>query len=168
MARKYVSDEELQKIIGDSDFDIGETLQSEDDGWESSSEEEDSVSMQEEHSDTEQTSSNSENSDSDIDVQDDLKFISKSGFQWDWNREHPDKPKKNSSISKAELCAFIGILLAAGRNRERKISAIYSDNNKLSSSIKAYRIMDSIFYTLVITYFKGKEISAIKYENIDK
>ncbi|KAF5286981.1 hypothetical protein FQA39_LY16095 [Lamprigera yunnana] len=88
----------------------------------SSSEEEDSVVSQEEHSDTEQTSSNSENSDSDIDVQDDLKFISKSGFQWDWNREHPDKPKKNSSISKARLWCLYMILLAAGRNRERKIA----------------------------------------------
>ncbi|KAF5298071.1 hypothetical protein FQA39_LY11839 [Lamprigera yunnana] len=83
MARKYITDEELQKIIEDSDFEIDETLQSEDDGWESSSEEEDNMNMQEEHSDTKQTSSNSENSDSDIDVQDDLKIISKSEFQWD-------------------------------------------------------------------------------------
>ncbi|KAF5293892.1 hypothetical protein FQA39_LY13597 [Lamprigera yunnana] len=83
MARKYITDEELQKIIEDSDFEIDETLQNKDDGWESSSEERDNVSMQEEHSDKEQTSSNSENSDSDIDVQDDIKFISKSGFLWD-------------------------------------------------------------------------------------
>ncbi|KAF5275027.1 hypothetical protein FQA39_LY06964 [Lamprigera yunnana] len=158
MARKYVTDEELQKIIEDSDFEIDETLQSEDNVWESSSEEEDNVSMQEEHSDTEQTSLNSENSDgfqwdslppksskrrahnivtSKTGLQNEsdeimsikdafLLFISNDMIgeillhtnrfccetQESWNQEHPDKPRKNSNISKAELCAFIGILLA--------------------------------------------------------
>ncbi|KAF5270956.1 hypothetical protein FQA39_LY08259 [Lamprigera yunnana] len=37
----------LGKIIEDSDFEIDKTLQSKDDGWESSSKEEDNVSMQE-------------------------------------------------------------------------------------------------------------------------
>ncbi|KAF5295525.1 hypothetical protein FQA39_LY13048 [Lamprigera yunnana] len=94
MARKCITDEELQKIIEDSNFEIHETLQSKDNGWESSSEEEDNVSMQEEHSDTEQTSSNSENSDSNIDIHDDIKFISKSGFQW--NSQPPKSSKRRA------------------------------------------------------------------------
>ncbi|KAF5275629.1 hypothetical protein FQA39_LY06741 [Lamprigera yunnana] len=85
--------------LENSDFEIGETLQSEDDAWKSSSEEDDNVSMQEEHSDTERTSSNSKNSDSDIDVQNDIKFISKSRFQWDSLPPKSSKRKAHNIVT---------------------------------------------------------------------